>query len=91
MLASQVREYYGGIEPSVEQIIGYLVRHNVIRQSIINRYMVVNLYPDTREKEGGKEKAVWSLSNRLPLEPKAIYHILSNHYCYFAPNRFRYP
>ena len=76
-------------ECSVENIISFLVRHNIIKQPIINRYLVINKYPEILDDEGGKEKAVFALSNKLPLEPKAIYHIIKNHSGYFRPCKNR--
>lgn len=77
-----------GEMPDIQKIIGFLVRHNIIRQSIINRYVVIKLYPEYIERFERKDRAVTELSKILPLESTAIYNILSNHYAYFFPNKF---
>ena len=80
-----------GLEVNALSMAAFLVKHNVVKQSVINRYMVVNMYPKFLESEGGKEKAVFAMSNKLPIEDGAIYSILSHHYAYFRPNRFDFP
>jgi len=80
-----------GLEVNALSMAAFLVKHNVIKQPIINRYMVVNMYPNFLENEGGKERAVFAMSNKLPLEPSAIWSILAHHYTYFRPNRFDFP
>lgn len=80
-----------GLEPDTTSIIAYLVKHNIVRQSVINKYTALQVYPDFLESEGGKEKAVCAMSNLLPLEPRQIYNILGNHYVKFSPNMFKFP
>jgi len=70
------------------ETVAYMVKHNLIRQSIINRYLVIKLYPEFKENHG-REQAVNELSKIIPLETKAIYHILSNHSEYFRPNSMK--
>lgn len=70
------------------ETVAYMVKHNIIRQSIINRYLVIKLYPDYKENYG-RDQAVNELSKVIPLETKAIYHILSNHSEYFRPNSMK--
>jgi hypothetical protein len=76
-----------GAIPELTDIIRHFVRFNIIRQSIINRYVVIKLYPDYLERYDKKDRAVNEMSKVLPLEPTAIYNILSNHYAYFHPNK----
>lgn len=80
-----------GLEVNALSMAAFMVKHNLIKQSIINRYMVVNMYPESLQREGGKERAVFAISNKLPLEPPAIWSILAHHYTYFRPNRFEFP
>lgn len=80
-----------GLEPNTTSIIAYLVKHNIVRQSSINQYTTLQVYPDFLEAEGGKEKAVCAMANLLPLEPRQIYNILGNHYVKFSPNKFKFP
>ena len=80
-----------GLEVNALSMAAFMVKHNIVKQSMINRYMVVSMYPDYLEREGGKEKAVFAMSNKLPLEDGAIWSILAHHYAYFRPNRFDFP
>jgi hypothetical protein len=82
-LSENIKSAFGSRE-----MVAYLVKHNLIRQSIINRYLVIRLYPDYKENYG-REQAVNELSKVIPLETKAIYHILSNHSAYFHPNKLK--
>lgn len=82
-LSENVKNGFGSAD-----MVKYLVKHNLIRQSIINRYLVIKLYPEFKENHG-RENAVYELSKIIPLETKAIYHILSNHSEYFRPNSMK--
>jgi hypothetical protein len=86
-VAKELEEKLGEI-PEMQKIVSFLIRYNIIRQSIINRYVVIKLYPEYYERYEKKDRAVNELSKILPLEPTAIYNILSNHYAYFFPNKF---
>lgn len=83
-LTDNIKSAFGSRE-----MVAYLVKHNLIRQSIINRYLVIKLYPEFKEKYS-REQAVNELSKVVPLEIKAIYHILSNHSHYFSPNSINF-
>jgi hypothetical protein len=85
VLASKELEESIGEVQNIEHIVSYFVMHNIIRQSIINRYVIIKLYPEYIERFEKKDRAVNELSKILPLEPTAIYNILSNHYAYFFP------
>lgn len=73
-------------ELNVDNIITYLIKHNIIRQSIVHRFVIIHAYPEYLENYGSKEKAVKQIAKDFPLETKAIYSILANHYAYFHPN-----
>jgi len=75
---------------SIQNIISYLIRHNVVRQSIVHRYVVIFTYPNYLEQYGSKDKAVRQMAKDYPLEAKAIYSILANHYAYFHPNKIEF-
>jgi hypothetical protein len=87
---SQDLESSLGSIPEVANIVKYFVKFNIIRQSIINRYVVIKMYPEYLERYEKKDRAVNAMSKMLPLEPTAIYNILSNHYAYFHPNRINF-
>lgn len=75
----------------VREVIKYLVQHNLIRQSVINSFVVCKMYPICMEEEGGKEKAVAALCNITPLERSAVYNILGNQYTNFRRNKIKFP
>ena len=83
LLLNQFRES-GIVE--IEPIIRFLIRHNIIRQTIVNRFVVIRVYPEYLERFG-KQKAVGQMSKVLPITESAIYSILANHYSYFRPNK----
>lgn len=87
LLSSELEEKLGEVQ-KLDKIIAFFVRHNIIRQSIVNRYVVIKLYPEYFDKYEKKDRAVNEMSKILPLQPTAIYNILSNHYAYFFPNKF---
>jgi hypothetical protein len=87
ILAIELQESLGEI-PNLQAIIFYLLKYNIVRQSVINRYVIMKLYPDYLERYEKKSKAVTELTKVLPVEETAIYHILSNHSYYFTPNKF---
>lgn len=70
----------------ISTIIRFLIQHNIIRQSIVNRFVVLKIYPEYLEKYG-KQKAIGEMAKILPLEQSSIYSILANHYSYFRPNK----
>lgn len=79
------------IEPDTTALLAYMVKHNLLRQSIINKYVVINLYKDFLATSKNKEEAIYKLSDLLPLENRQIKNILGNHYVKFCPNRFKFP
>ena len=70
----------------ISTIIRFLIQHNIIRQSIVNRFVVLKIYPEYLERYG-KQKAIGEMAKILPLEQSSIYSILANHYSYFRPNK----
>lgn len=93
LLNENIKEYcdISKREVTPETIIEYLVTHNVIRQSMINRYMVIKLYPEYLEEYGSKMRAVKELSRNLPIHENGVYSILANHYFYFTKNKMKFP
>jgi hypothetical protein len=71
----------------IDYILLFLIKHNIVRQSIVHRYVIIKSYPEYLERLGSKEKAVKEMAKDYPLEIKAIYSILANHYAYFHPNK----
>ena len=87
LLSAELQERLGDI-PNLQNIIFYLLKYNIVRQSVINRYVVIKMYPEYIERFGKKAIAVTELTKVLPVEETAIYHILGNHAAYFLPNKF---
>lgn len=87
LLAQELQEKLGEI-PNLQAIIFYLLKYNIVRQSVINRYVVVKIYPEFLERYKKKAQTVTELTKILPVEETAIYNILSNHSTYFTPNHF---
>lgn len=87
LLATELQEKLGEI-PNLQAIIFYLLKYNIVRQSVINRYVVIKVYPEYLERFEKKAVAVTELTKVLPVEETAIYNILSNHAGYFMPNKF---
>jgi hypothetical protein len=87
LLAQELQEKLGEI-PNLQAIIFYLLKYNIVRQSVINRYVVIKIYPEYLERYDKKAVAVTELTKVLPVEETAIYNILSNHAGYFTPNHF---
>lgn len=80
-----------GIPENIEAFLAYMVKHNLIRQSVINQYVAINAYKDIKPKARSKEDAVFTLCELLPLEERQIWNLLSNHYIKFKPNKFKFP
>jgi len=87
ILANELEEKLGEI-PNLQAIIFYLLKYNIVRQSVINRYVVIKIYPQFLERYQKKAIAVTELTKVLPVEETAIYNILSNHAGYFLPNHY---
>lgn len=87
ILAEELQERLGEI-PNLQAIIFYLLKYNIVRQSVVNRYVVVRLYPEYIQRYDKKSIAVKEMTKILPIEETAIYMILSNHSGYFMPNKF---
>lgn len=87
ILANELEEKLGEV-PNLQALIFYLLKYNIVRQSVINRYVVIKIYPEYLERFEKKHRAVEELTKVLPVEETAIYNILSNHSGYFMPNRF---
>jgi hypothetical protein len=87
ILANELQEKLGEI-PNLQAIIFYLLKYNIVRQSVINRYVIIKIYPEYLERFEKKAIAVTELTKVLPVEETAIYNILSNHSTYFLPNKF---
>jgi len=79
-----------GIEVTASSVVAYMVKHNLLQQASINRYVVMHSYRRYFDQEGTKTKAVLAMSNLIPLEPRQIYLVMSNHCRRFHPNQFVY-
>jgi len=68
-----------GIEPTLDGLIEFAYRHSLIRDTDINRYMVIDMYPMALyEANGCKTRAVQSLEDRVPLSDRNIWGLIRN-------------
>jgi hypothetical protein len=53
ILSQELREWCEReeIEETLEAFLAYMVKHNLIRQSLINRYTTINKYKEIRPKK----------------------------------------
>ena len=65
------------IEVTAAAVVAYMVKHNLLQQASINRYVVMHSYRRYFDQEGTKTKAVLAMSNLIPLEPRQIYFVMS--------------
>lgn len=87
-----------GKNQTQSNFVAYLIRHNLIDETIINRFMCLEYYkeelPPTvseKRKKGVKALAIWSIEDRLPLKERQINANLINHACYFKDNIRKMP
>jgi hypothetical protein len=87
-----------GKHPTQDNFVSYLIRHNFIDETIINRFLCLEYYkeelPPTvneKRKKGVKTLAIWSIEDRLPLKERQINANLINHACYFKDNIRKMP
>jgi hypothetical protein len=82
---------------STDNFVKFLVRHNFINKTIINRFLSVDLFeeelPKTANKlnpKGRKQVTVWNIEDKIPLGETWIKSNINNHKYYFRdrPSRF---
>ena len=87
-----------GKNPTQDNFVGFLIRHNFINEVLVNRFLCLEYYdaalPETvnpRRPKGAKILAVWSLEDKLPLKETAIKSNLTHHRCFFRDNPHKLP
>lgn len=73
-------EYYCermGMEPTHDEFVKYLLRHNLINTTTVNRYLTLDLYHEELYNANGvKTLAILNLELRVPYSERTIWYIL---------------
>jgi hypothetical protein len=87
-----------GKHPTQDNFVSYLIRHNFIDETIINRFLCLEYYNEELPKtvnpkraKGAKILAVWSLEDKLPLKETAIKSNLRHHKRFFNDKPHKLP
>lgn len=87
-----------GKHPTPDNFVSFLIRHNFINETIVNRFLSLEYYkeelPSTvneKRKKGVKTLAIWSVEDKLPLAERQINANIYNHACYFKDNPHKLP
>lgn len=87
-----------GKHDNAKNLIEFLVRHNFIRETIINRWMALDEYAAQLEltktpqkPRGVRQIAIWATEELLPLGETQIKANIRNHSTYFRESNFRFP
>ncbi len=85
-------------QPTQENLIKYLVRGGFIKETIINRFLSIELYKDElpktanrRHPAGRKIIAIYNLEDKLPLSTTQIKSNVYFHAAYFKDRVNRLP
>jgi hypothetical protein len=83
---------------NTDNFVKFLVRHNFINKTIINRFLSVDLFneelPKTANRlnpRGRKQIAVWNIEDKIPLSEHSIKANLIHHRHYFRDRPSRLP
>jgi hypothetical protein len=74
-----------GNTPSFESLVCFLISHNLIRQSDINKYMILEDYPRMMHETEKRTHAIQELSNMYDYGETTIRNILSDCKDQFKP------
>jgi len=79
-------------QPTQENLIKYLVRGGFIKETIINRFLSIELYKDELPKTAGRKIiAIYNLEDKLPLSTTQIKSNVYFHAAYFKDRSNRLP
>ena len=78
------------LQIETKSLLKFLVIHNVLRESIINRFVVLELYKEYIQ-DNTRAEAIKIIQKETGIEQRAIYSILANYYVYFRKNRLKFP
>jgi hypothetical protein len=68
-----------GTEPSFDGLIQFAIRHGVVRQTDINRYLTIALYPKALwERNGRRSAAVQDLEETIGVSDRLIWSWLKD-------------
>lgn len=87
-----------GKHDTTQNLLEFLVRHNFMREQIINRFVCLSEYErqlnatkSPKRPRGVKQQAIWQTEDIVPLGETQIKSNISHHYHYFRENRFKFP
>ena len=86
-----------GKDSNVHTLLEYLVRHNIINQTIINRWLCIDEYKTQLEltkkirPHGNKQIAIWATEELLPLGETQIKSNIVNHATFFRDQAQKFP
>ena len=77
-----------GLEPNSELFSEYLINRNLITDRTINRFLVVDKYPEALDKHLGiKKYAIWDIEDQVGVKESTIKVILNRFLKYFMIKR----
>lgn len=66
-------------EPSLEGLLKYAIEHGVVRETDINRYMTIEMYPKALyETNGRRRAAVQWLEDIIPVSDRLMFGWINN-------------
>ena len=76
-----------GLECSVDNFLLFMLKHSLLREKVINRYLVTQLYKEYRAEGTRSEQCIYQVSDIVPYERTNIYDILKNYSNHFNENK----
>ncbi len=86
-----------GKDSNVHTLLEYLVRHNIINQTIINRWLCIDEYKAQLEltkkirPHGNKQVAIWNTEELVPLGETQIKSNIIHHTNFFRDQVHKFP
>ena len=87
-----------GKHPTQDNFVGFLIRHNFINETLVNRFLSLEYYkeelPTTvneKRRKGVRTLAIWNVEDRLPLKERQINANIYNYGFYFKDNPHKLP
>ena len=87
-----------GKHPTMDNFVGFLIRHSLINETIINRFLCLEYYQEELPKtvnpkraRGAKILAIWNLEDKVPLKETTIKANLSHYRYHFRDKPQKLP
>jgi|32_taG_2_1085360.scaffolds.fasta_scaffold38704_3 hypothetical protein len=78
-----------GLDFTFENVMLFMLKHSLLREKIINRYLVANLYKELRHDGIKGEQCIHAVCDVVPYERTNVYDILKNYSNHFNENKLR--